>query len=37
VQLQRVGNPGGFRRPAHWLSTGDNGLAAGLLDRVAPK
>ena len=32
VDLQRIGHPGGFRRPAHSVSMDDNETAADLLD-----
>jgi hypothetical protein len=33
VNLQRIGNPGGFRRPAHSVSMDDNETAAVFLER----
>ena len=33
VDLQRIGHPGGFRRPAHSVSMDDNETAAALLER----
>jgi hypothetical protein len=32
VDLQRIGHPGGFRRPAHSVSMDDNETAAVLLE-----
>jgi hypothetical protein len=34
VDLQRIGHPGGFRRPAHSVSMEDNETAADLLERA---
>ena len=34
VNLQRIGNPGGFRRPAHSVSVEDNEPAAVLLEKA---
>jgi hypothetical protein len=33
VGLQRIGDPGGFRCPAHSVSMEDNETASGLLEK----